>query len=316
MKTISADKVLSLGAVAMDVVLNSTGLPENDGFSLVSDEVLVPGGSASNMSVALHRLGVPVEQAGKIGDDHYGVSFRRNLAENGVGVEHLAVRPGGTTLHTYIVTAPGGQHSIFANKGNCVFELRREELREGILDGCGCFYTDLFSADAALYLAGKAGERGIPVVYNMQCALGFMEVCGVGRGQIDEMLHAATLLVGGKGGFDELCGKTDPEEKARAVYEQYHPADGVICTCGSRGAVWYSEEGLVRMPAFSVDVADSTGAGDSFCAGLIFARYCRRDGSREQALRFASAVAALKCRTAGPRSTATLADVERFLQEG
>ena len=48
-------KVLSLGAVAMDVVMECSALPEEDGFALVWKEYTVPGGSASNVSVALQR---------------------------------------------------------------------------------------------------------------------------------------------------------------------------------------------------------------------------------------------------------------------
>ena len=42
-------KVLSLGAIAMDVVLNSYELPKDDGFALINHEEMLPGGSASNV---------------------------------------------------------------------------------------------------------------------------------------------------------------------------------------------------------------------------------------------------------------------------
>lgn len=309
-------KVLSLGAVAMDIVLASAGLPQDDGFSLVNSEVLVPGGSASNMSVALHRLGAEVWQAGKIGDDHYGTVFRRDLMGNGIHAEPLIVKRGGTTLHTYVITAPGGKHCILANKGDCVLDLQPDELTEDILDGCSCFYTDLFSANAALWLAKLARERRIPVVYNMQCAPSFMETCGVSRIQTERMLSAATLIIGGVGGYRELCGEQEPEAAAKAVYGLFRPEDGVICTCGSHGAIWCGSEGTTRMEAFPIEAVDTTGAGDAFCAGMIFERYCRRQKSRTAALRFASAAAALKCTVRGPRSSSTLKDVKTFLARG
>ena len=48
-------KVLSLGAIAMDVVLNSYELPKDDGFALIHHEEMLPGASASNVSVACAR---------------------------------------------------------------------------------------------------------------------------------------------------------------------------------------------------------------------------------------------------------------------
>ena len=44
-------KLLSLGAIAMDIVLNSHELPKDDGFALIRQEEMLPGGSASNVSV-------------------------------------------------------------------------------------------------------------------------------------------------------------------------------------------------------------------------------------------------------------------------
>lgn len=300
----------------MDVVLASGGLPRDDGFSLVLNEMLVPGGSASNMSVALRNLGAQVAQCGKIGDDHYGRVFREDLISHGVDVEPLVVKPDGTTLHTYIITAPGGEHCIFANTGDCVMQLARDELPAAVLDGFDLFYNDMFSADTALALAKEARTAGKPVVYNMQNVPSFMETCGVQKAKIEDMMRTASLAIGGTAGFRELVdGAETPEAVAQAAYEKYLPQEGVICTCGSRGAVWYGPEGLHRGEAFRVETVDSTGAGDTFCAGLIFARYCC-EAEQEAALRFAAAAAALKCTVAGPRSVATLDDVEAFMQKG
>lgn len=314
-QTYSEKKILSMGAVAMDVVLASSGLPEDDGFSLVADEMLVPGGSASNMSVALRKLGAQVAQCGKIGDDHYGQTFRQDLIAQQVDVSPLVVKENGTTLHTYIITAPGGKHCIFANTGDCVMQLKRSELAPDVLDGFDCFYNDMFSADTALALAEEARQAGIPVVYNMQTVPSFMETCGVPRAKIDTMTSAATLVIGGVDSLKEMAeGVKDPEEIARAVYEKYKPKEGVVCTCGSKGAFWYGPFGLCRGGVFRVETVDSTGAGDAFCAGLIFAHYCC-EKNQEESLRFAAAVAALKCTQAGPRSKAELADVEKFMAE-
>ena len=49
-------KLLSLGAIAMDIVLDSHELPKDDGFALIKNEVMLPGGSASNVSVCASHL--------------------------------------------------------------------------------------------------------------------------------------------------------------------------------------------------------------------------------------------------------------------
>ena len=109
-------KLLSLGAIAMDIVINSHELPKDDGFALVNHEEMLPGGSASNVSVSAGHLGLEVYQTGKIGDDAMEEEFRKTLVMDGVDDRYVVTKEGGTTLHTYILTAPGGKHCIFANK--------------------------------------------------------------------------------------------------------------------------------------------------------------------------------------------------------
>ena len=111
-------KVLSLGAIAMDVVLNSYELPKDDGFALIHHEEMLPGGSASNVSVACASLGMEAYQTGKIGDDEVGSQFRKTLVADHVDDRYVVTKEKGTTLHTYIITAPGGKHCIFAESSH------------------------------------------------------------------------------------------------------------------------------------------------------------------------------------------------------
>lgn len=305
-------KVLTLGTVAMDVILESNQLPQNDGFALVEGEHLVPRGSCSNVSVALQKLGATVFQAGQIGDDHLGQVFAADLKANGVNTEFLKVKKGGTTLHTYIITAPEGQHCIFANLGDAVNTLKAEDLPEHVLDGISCFYTDMFSPDAALWLAREARRRDIPVVYNMQCVPSFMAACGVSREELEEMLSLCTLFVAGREAFQELTGAQEPKSALAILNGRFNVKDGLIYTAGSEGAYWLREGKVLTQKAYPVPVVDTTGAGDCFCAGMVFDYYLRQR-TPEESLAFAGAVAALKCTVKGPRSTTDLAMVEDFI---
>ena len=65
-------KLLSLGAIAMDIVINGHDLPKDDGFTLINQEQMLPGGSASNVSVSAAHFGMESYQTGKIGDDNIG----------------------------------------------------------------------------------------------------------------------------------------------------------------------------------------------------------------------------------------------------
>ncbi|MDR1193105.1 MAG: carbohydrate kinase family protein [Peptococcaceae bacterium] len=311
----SKPKVLSLGALAMDIVISGSALPQNDGFALIQSELLTPGGSAANMSVALGLMGAEVYQTGKIGDDSLGRAFRADLVLQGINADYLAEKAGGVTLHTYVLTAPDGQHCILANLGDCVTNLEPEDLPDGILTGFSCFYTDMFSPRASLWLGQKALELKIPVVYNMQCAPSFMAMCGVERRLISEMLGLATVVVSGRDGYFELTGETDERAALAAMIAGYKcPPDGFICTVGGKGALWHNGRDIETVPAFPVSPRDTTGAGDCFSAGLIFSRYCDARPMGE-ALRLACASAALKCLEPGPRTKASLSAIETLIKE-
>jgi sugar/nucleoside kinase (ribokinase family) len=305
-------KVLTLGTMAMDIILETHMLPQDDGFSLIEGERMIPGGSCANVSVALQRMGAAVYQTGQVGDDNVGQVFAADLKANGVNTGFLKIKKGGTTLHTYIITAPGGKHCIFANMGDAVNTLKAGDLPGNILDGISCFYTDMFSPDAALRLAKEARRRGIPVVYNMQCVPSFMAACNVSREELEEMLSLCTLFVAGREAYQELTGSQDPKTALSTLSGRFKIEDGLIYTAGSEGAYWQRGSEVLYQKAFPVEVVDTTGAGDSFSAGMIFDYYLRRR-TPEESLAFAGAVAAHKCTVKGPRSIADLTMIEDFI---
>lgn len=307
------NKVLSLGTVAMDIILETRELPKEDGFSFIDSERLVPGGSAANVSVALARYGVETYQTGKIGDDKYGDEFRSSLVGDGVCDRFLVTKPNGSTLHTFIITAPGGKHCIIANMGDSVTNLEPEELPEDILNGVDVFYTDMFSPRASIHLGKLARKKGIPVVYNMQCTPSFMKTCGIDIEEIEEMISLSTILCSGREGYIEMTGEMDYQKAMEIFLKKYPIPQGVICTAGDEGALWLDDKELIYREAYSVEVVDTTGAGDCFLAGFIYAYFCK-GMSKQKTIEFASASAALKCMQKGPRTKTTTEDIIQFIK--
>ena len=306
------EKVLLLGAVAMDVILDSDSLPKDDGFEVLRREQLVPGGSASNVAVTLAGLGVSAYHTGQIGDDQYGRVFRRTLREDGVDDTYLITKEGGTTLHTYIITAPGGKHCIFANLGDSAASMTGEQAPLDIVKEMDCLYVDLFSSEAAIALAREARKHNIPVVYNMQCPPSFMKKCSTSEEDIAAMLSLCSLFISGKEGYFQLTGTKDVQEAMERVQKQYRMGEGVICTAGQAGAWWIDEDRIYQEEVFPVEAVDTTGAGDCFTGGLIFSRMLEKQ-PKQEALRFANAAAAIKCMKTGPRCKSDRKTIVTFI---
>ena len=308
--------ILLLGALAMDVTLLAQALPEDDGFALIDGEKTVPGGSAANVAVAVEHLGAQARLTGKIGDDDLGRQYLADLNKENIDTACLRIKNGGVTMHTYVIVAPQGRHCILANLGDCINEMTAAETEDAFLDDCACFYSDMFSAPAALQLAELANKRNIPVVYNLQCTPAFMANCGCTFPMIDEMLSRADLILGGRSSLSQLAESSDPAEMTETICRRWQPRDGVICSLGSEGSLWRHDEGALRMPAYKVQTVDSTGAGDCFAGALMVSLYANGEKDREKALRFASAAAALTCREVSPRFSGTAEDVHDLIASG
>jgi sugar/nucleoside kinase (ribokinase family) len=102
-----------------------------------------------------------------------------------------------------------------------------------------------------------------------------------------------------------------PEEVAQRLFDE--GAEIAIVTLGERGAVACWDRGLQRLPAYPVEVVDTTGAGDAYHGAFMYALLQGWDVPRMA--KFASAVGSLNCRAMGGRSALpTRAEVDRFMQ--
>lgn len=306
--------LLTAGSIAMDMVLNADALPSHDGFALIQSESLQPGGSSANVTVAATSLGVKGHQVGRVGDDEMGRLFRASLRESGVDERHLLEKAGGTTMHTYVITVPGGQHVIFAHMGDCFLDFTVDDLPEDIFEGIDLFYTDLFAPELSMGLLRRAFDLGKSIVVNLQSPPSFMEACGLAGCDLREALGKANLLVGGKEAMGELASegsKGDYPAIADQVRTSFGIVDGVICTLGAEGALWSSAEGCVHAPSYPIEPLDTTGAGDCFIGGVLYSYY-QEAFSRAEALDFANAAAALKCLSPGPRCELDVESIRGF----
>ncbi|MCR4962569.1 MAG: carbohydrate kinase family protein [Firmicutes bacterium] len=310
----SVNTVLGLGAAAMDTVIGCDRLPQEDSFQVIDREQLLPGGSCANMLAALAALGVRARLLAKIGDDERGRLFRSTLRQDGVEDGWLVEKPGGVTLHTYIWAAATGNHCIFVNLGDALMDLQPEEIDESILDGVDLFYSDFFPGKATLKIARMCKKKDIPVVLCMQCTPSFMRKAGNTDADLEASLALADLIVSGREPYEEYSGLADMQQALAAVYEEYRPRFGAVCTAGDCGAIWLQEGKTLHSPAFSIVPVDSTGAGDSFLGGLIYA-FFHEGQSAQAALEFAAAVGAMKCLRFGPRIKAHADEVKRFMRE-
>jgi len=252
---------------------------------------------------ALSRLGVPCRFYSVIGDDREGAAIRQSLIDEGVDATGVVTRSNSLSQKAFIVIdRSGGTRTIFWSRpsGDA---LRAEELLPDFLRGADFLLLDGVMKDISLFSAQEARKAGVPVMLD----------AGKTREWMPGLARLCDYVVASEEFARDMLGwRDDPGSFGQEVRKQGFRTATI--TLGSRGSVTFAGDAIIRCPAFVVDVVDTTGAGDAFHAGYLYGLL--QKWPLEDTVRFASAVAALKCRKVGARAgIPTLSDVQRFLQE-
>ncbi len=299
--------VYCFGHVTTGVILRlKERHPAPDGYAEVAETLENHAGEATGSALVLNRLGVSVALEGNwIGDTPACRKTLAFLQGRGIDCAGLAVKPGYAGVNE-IVISDGVSRTVFGRFGDLLGTTPQwEPPHLDRLRAAKVVCVDPSFGETTLLVARTAKEAGKPLVTS--------------DARHDSPLAALADVNAVSG---ELMGRDYPEalqtEEARlALFEKYveHAPGLVVFTAGSRPA-WYARRGEARreMAPFVVDVVDSAGAGDSFRGGLIYGLL--QGWPDDQAVRFASAVAALVCTTApGCLNPPTLAQVDALLAE-
>jgi ribokinase len=268
----SEDLVLVVGDINLDAILRVAEYPPLGEDSIVESAVIGPGGGAANAACVLAKLGLHPRLLACAGSDPFGDLALQALEAAGVDTSAVERDPLRQTGIIVVPVVPGGERTMFsargANPGFSLAGLSREML-QGVRAVQLTGYAFLASPqrDAAWRLAEMAHEMGIPLAMDLNLE--------AARRYPDEMRRLAGMLdvcTLGPADGEALYGSERPESIAHSQLEL--GSRFVAVKLGARGAYLAEREtgAEVTLPALHVSSVDATGAGDSFSAGLLFAR--------------------------------------------
>ncbi len=296
---VTTPDIVGIGVCTVDHIVTVPRMPHRNENMRALDYARQPGGLASCALVAAARLGAKTKIIARIGDDDNGDYIRADLQREGVDVSQLLVEAGSEShVSVILVDEPTGERSIITRPPTGSAIGPTEISREDII-GARLLFVDTIN-DVTLQAAGWARAAGMTVV-------------------LDPALPYAAI----KPLLDLVDVPIVPEAWARAWMPEEPPAavaaklfdEGAsiaIVTLGERGSVVCWAGGILEIPAFEVEVADTTGAGDAYHGAFMYALLQNWDLPRMA--RFASAVGSMNCRAIGGRSALpTRSEVEAFL---
>jgi ribokinase len=279
--------------------------PPPDTKKEVIEWTISGGGPVATALVSLARLGMKCSFYGVIGDDEAGRKISESLVSESIDINGLLTRPGSNSQVAFIaVEKTSGQRTIYWKRPSAE-PLKPHELPDDFLDDAGFLLLDGLIAEASIFAAQKAREKEIPSMLDAgRMREGMIELAHLCDYVVCSGEFARELIIG--------SGPFDPDEAI--IYMKSFGAKAATITLGEKGSITVSGDEIFHIPAFSVDVVDTTGAGDVFHGGYIYGLL--QQWNIKQVVRFASAFAALKCRKPGGRSgIPSLKEVTAFLQE-
>ena len=281
-------KVLVLGSASMDLSVRVAHIAAPGETVLGPDYLLSPGGKGANAAVAASRAAHSPGTggfAGAVGADAYGQQVRQSFASSGVDTAHLLELPHPTGL-ALISVADSGENAITVASGaNLHYWPEHVPALEDTLYLALQLESPLETIMATVH---KAHHAGVKVVLNAAPA----------RELPLELLQKVNVLVVNELELSTLSGEQDLERGAKILLER--GTETVVVTLGEQGCLALNADLELRLPAFRVKVLDTTGAGDTF-TGVLTLRLALED-SLENALRYASAAAALACEEVGAQA--------------
>ncbi len=294
--------VVGIGQCAWDLLAVIDSFPQPD----TKKEVLLweeqGGGPVATALATLSRFGVACRFHGVIGDDREGAAIRQSLREEGVYVSGLVTRAHASSQTAFIAIEKSAATRTIFWKRPSGEPLSPEELSQDFLEGADFLLLDGLMKDVSLFAAQKAKEAGIPVMLD----------AGRVRDGMLELARLCDYVVGSEEFARELGWSGDAAQFKPKI--KNHGFGTTTITLGARGSVTYADGNVIVIPAFPVETRDTTGAGDVFHGGYIYGLLLK--WSLEATVRFASAVAAMKCMKVGGRAGIPRpAEVQRFLEE-
>ncbi|RUX26733.1 sugar kinase [Mesorhizobium sp. M7A.F.Ca.US.011.01.1.1] len=283
-------KLLSVGALTLDTILRVETLPVHQGKFIASDGVQIASGMATSAACAAHRLGAEVSLWASAGDDAVADQLIAGIEAEGVDCTFVRrVRGARSALASILVDAHGERIIVPFYDG--LAQADPEALPVADLMAFDAVLVDVRWPGAAALALRAARAIGRPAILDADTAP--LQI-------LEQLLPLATHIVASEPAARIVCGQAlDPETACADLASR---TDAFVAVTGGAAGSWWHDRraGCVRhVAAPKIKAIDTLPAGDvfhgAFAVGLAEAMPV------EQALRFASAAAALKCLRFGGR---------------
>ena len=274
-----------MGVHVLDVLVRPVEeIPEGQGGQLVEQIRITAAGSAGGAALVLAKLGARARSAGAVGTDAVGDMLLGLLERDGVDTSLLVRRTDVQTSASVLPIRPTGERPAFHVVGANATYGPDDAPWEDIADATHLHLggPEFMGGEAAAQILSRARQGGAVTSADILAPgdPGLLEWVAPALPELDYLLPNDEQVLG-------FTGASDVADGCRALVER-----GVGCvaaTCGADGVLIVDGEGVEEVPAFDIEVVDTTGCGDAFSAGFLRGLSLGRDRSEAATLGCAAA---------------------------
>lgn len=263
--------LFAIGEVLIDFIPQQKGQALKD---VVSFE-RAPGGAPANVAAAVSKLGGQSAMLTKLGSDAFGDFLLEKLMEAGVETKHIIRTSEANTALAFVSLREDGERDFSFYRKPCAdLLMTADEVDESlfhpgdILHFCSVDLVESPMKHAHIKAIDQAKQRGALISFDPNVRLPLWENPDACRETILAFVPKAHLVKISDEELEFITGISDEEAAIASLFTG--DVKAVIYTRGAAGASLFVNEKEMQADGFSVQVQDTTGAGDAFIGGFLF----------------------------------------------
>lgn len=301
------NKVTVVGSFMYDLVATAPRRPKT-GETLIGDSFgMFLGGKGANQAIAASRAGASVTMVGRLGNDLFGNQFLEKFSEEGIKTNFVIQdTENGTGVGMPLIDASGDNSIVIIPQANMALTVENIDKAESVIADSDVLILQCeVPMEANKRAAEIANKNDTLVILNPAPAR-----------KIPDTLLSLVDIITPNESEAEILTDMPTETNSQAMEAAHHllskGVETVILTLGSRGSLLLTEKMEKRIPAYLVDVIDTTAAGDAFCGAL--AAILSNGSIIEEAIKIANAAGALAVTKLGAEpSLPTKKDIDQLI---